>query len=74
MRNYINLDIKKGATHGNTLSHKQSISCIALQSKGETHMSYKKFQIIKQILKRANMELSTPKALNTAIKLNKQTL
>ena len=37
-------------------------------------MSYKKIQIIKQILKRANMELSTPKALNTAIKLNKQTL
>ena len=37
-------------------------------------MSYKKFQIINQILKIANMELSTPKAINTAIKLNKQTL
>ncbi len=37
-------------------------------------MSYKKFQIIKQILKRANMGLGTPEALNTAIKLSKQTL
>ena len=36
-----------------------------------TNMSYKKFQIIKQILKRANMELGTPEALNTAIKLSK---
>ena len=33
-------------------------------------MSYKKFQIIKQILKR-DIRIGTPEALNTAIKLSK---
>nr|DAM20069.1 MAG TPA: hypothetical protein [Caudoviricetes sp.] len=34
-------------------------------------MSYKKFEIIKMILKRANKDLSTKDALDIAIKLNK---
>ena len=34
-------------------------------------MNYKKFQVIKQILKRANLELGTLEALNTAIRLSK---
>ena len=34
-------------------------------------MSYKKFEIIKMILKRANKDLSSKEALGIAIKLNK---
>lgn len=34
-------------------------------------MSYKKFEVIKEILKRANKDFGTKEALNIAIKLSK---